>query len=1165
MLQSLMAESFIHLHTHSSYSLSEGAIKADKLPALALEAGMPAVALTDTANLFGALEFAQYCSGKGIQPIMGCQLWLSRAATGEERPEALRNGADAVTALAMDAEGWINLQRLSSLGWLNDDVSDKPALTLRQLLDNAPGIFLMTGGDQGPLSRLIVEGRRDAGKAFLHTLREAFPDRLAVELMRHLTERQQAIEPGLLRLADEAALPIVATNDVYFAKSSMHLAHDALLCIAEGRMVAEADRRRVTEHHWFKPAAEMRALFADLPEACDNTLAIARMCAVMAESKKPELPICPKVHPGSTETETVAAMAREGLAKRFPDGVPPVHAERLEYELGVIDKMGFSGYFLIVADFIQWAKEQGIPVGPGRGSGAGSVAAWALAITDLDPLRFGLLFERFLNPERVSMPDFDIDFCQERRDEVIDYVRREYGAERVAQIITFGKLQAKAAVRDVGRVLGMPYGQVDKIASLIPNNPANPVSLGDAIKGEPRLQEMQDTDENIAKLLETALQVEGLYRNASTHAAGVVIGRRPLIDITSIYRDPRSPSLITQYSMKYVEQASLVKFDFLGLKTLTVLQRAVELLKAQGIEVDLAAVPLDDTRTYEMLARGDAAGVFQFEGQGMRDCLRSMRPDRFEDLIAAVSLYRPGPMENIPAYCARKHGEKWNSPHPCIHEILAETYGIMVYQEQVMQISQVMAGYSLGGADLLRRAMGKKNMAEMAQQRAIFAEGAAKNGVPEDKAGEVFDLMEKFANYGFNKSHAAAYALVAYHTAWLKANHPVAFLAASMTLDLDKTDKLASHMQEAGRLKIKVLPPDINRSDAEFSIEQWSPPPKPPLPSGEPAPAETGWNSQAIRFALAAVKRVGMQAMRELVAARRETGIFTSLADFAARVDPRLLNKMQLENLAKAGAFDGLESNRARLVAGAETVLRRAQASAEDRNSNQIGLFGEVEQGPPMLRLPEALDWPQLDKLAFEAEAVGFHLSAHPLDEYKGALRRLGATPSALIADRARDGATRLKLAGTVTSRKERNTRTGSRMAWLSLSDQTGSFEVTFFSEVLNRSRELMEEGTAVLVTADARLDGEALRLTAQDIESLEKAAAGVGQGMRIFLDAATAAPDIRKLLERDGPGKGRVSLVPRLGAGQEVEITLKERWNVSPRVMQAMKLLPGVASVEEV
>ena len=1141
-----MSTGFIHLHAHSAYSLSEGAIKAEKLPALAAAAGMPAVALTDTANMFGALEFAQAASGKGVQPIMGCQLWLSRKAVPDTRDETIRQGADQVVALALDAAGLANLKKLSSLGWVRSDCpSGKPCIGLDDLRHHAQGLFLLTGGDAGPLSRLLAEGRRDAAAGLLHALREAFPDRLAVELMRHgPTPRQAALEPGLLRLADEAALPIVATNDVYFAERGMHEAHDALLCIAEGRLLTEKERRRVTAEHWFKDAAAMRAAFADLPEACDNTLAIARLCTVMETALKPELPICPKVRPGATEGETVAQMAREGLQQRFaPEPVPPVHAERLEYELGVIEQMGFSGYFLIVADFIQWAKAQGIPVGPGRGSGAGSVAAWALSITDLDPLRFGLLFERFLNPERVSMPDFDIDFCQDRRDEVIRYVVREYGADRVAQIITFGKLQAKAAVRDVGRVLGMPYGQVDRIASLIPNNPANPVSLKDAIAGEPRLQESRDSDEAVARLLDVALQVEGLYRNASTHAAGVVIGRKPLLDITAIYRDPRSDMLITQYSMKHVEQASLVKFDFLGLKTLTVLDRAVKLLREQGVEVDLERLPLDDAPTYAMLAKGDAAGVFQFEGQGMRDCLRSMRPDRFEDLIAAVSLYRPGPMENIPAYCQRKHGEKWDSPHPLIHDILAETYGIMVYQEQVMQIAQVMAGYSLGGADLLRRAMGKKNMAEMAKQRAIFVEGAGKNGVEAKTAGEVFDLMEKFANYGFNKSHAAAYALVSYQTAFLKAHHPVAFLAASMTLDMDKTEKLASHMQEASRLNIKVLPPDINRSGAEFVIE-----------------------GESIRFALAAIKRVGLQAMKDLVAARNLNGPFASLADFAERVDPKLLNKMQLENLAKAGAFDTLEGNRAKLVLGAETVLRRAQASAEDRGSNQIGLFGAVEQGPALLRLPDTPEWPTLDKLGFEAEAVGFHLSAHPLDEYKGALRRLKVTPSARIGDTVRaGGAARLKLAGTVTGRKERNTRTGSRMAWVSLSDQTGSYEVTFFSEVLNRCRDMLEEGSAVLVTAEARLDNDALRLTANDCERLDKAAAGAGQGMRVFVDAATALPDIRALLEREGRGKGSVAIVPQIGPGQEVELALPERWNIGPRLMQAMKVLKGVTAVEEV
>ena len=1146
-----MAESFIHLHAHSSYSLSEGAIKAEKLAQLALDAAMPAVAMTDTANLFGALEFAQACTARGIQPIMGCQLWLARSAT-DPRPEAARLQPDVLVALAMDPTGLENLQRLSSAGYLGEDPSGRPAISLETLAHHAEGLFLLTGGTHGPIARLLAEGRRPQAEKLLANLAALFPGRLAVELHRHGTERDAATEPGQLALADAAALPIVATNDVYFALAKMHEAHDALLCIAEGRTMAETERRRVTAHHYFKTAAEMRALFHDLPEACDNTLAIAKLCAVMTETKKPALPICPKVQPGMTEAETVADMARRGLEKRLQREIfaeRETYQARLEYELGVIETMRFSGYFLIVADFIQWAKGQGIPVGPGRGSGAGSVAAWALSITDLDPLRWGLLFERFLNPERVSMPDFDIDFCQDRRGEVIDYVRREYGADRVGQIITFGKLQAKAAVRDVGRVLGMPYGQVDKIAGLIPSNPAKPVGLKDAIAGEPRLRELAANDESTARLLDIAQQVEGLYRNASTHAAGVVIGRKPLNEIVPLYRDPRSPDLITQYSMKYVEQASLVKFDFLGLKTLTVLQRALELLAGQGVVIDLAEIPLDDAKTYAMLARGDAAGVFQFEGQGMRDCLRSMRPDRLEDLIAAVSLYRPGPMANIPAYCARKHGEAWASPHPSIHAILAETYGIMVYQEQVMQIAQVMAGFSLGGADLLRRAMGKKDMKEMERQRAAFVEGATGKGVPATTAGEVFDLMQRFAEYGFNKSHAAAYALVSYHTAWLKANHPVAFLAASMTLDLGNTDKLASHMQEASRAGIKVLPPDINRSAAEFTIE----------PAMDGADGTHG----KIRFALAAIKRVGLQAMKDLVAARQKP--FDSVADFAERVDPRLLNKMQLENLAKAGAFDSLGASRAGLVAGAETLLRRAQAMAEERASAQVSLFGTVEQGPPMLRLPEVQEWPVLDRLAFEAEAVGFHLTAHPLDEYKKALRALGVIPSAMIGEQARAGVRRVKLAGTVTARKERNTKTGSRMAWVSMSDQSGSFEVTCFSEVLNRSRDMLEDGQAIVVTAEAKIENDALRLTALDVEPLDRAAAGVQRAIRLEIDRPEAIGHIRVLLAREGSGRGKVSLMPRLGNGQDIEVALPGGFNVSPRMMQAMKVLPGVLHVEEV
>jgi len=1145
-------ESFVHLHVHSAYSLSEGAIKADKLASLAKDAGMPAVALTDTANLFGALEFAQSCAGKGVQPIMGCQLFLSRTAA-DPRPEAERLPPDPVIALAMDARGLDNLQRLSSRAFLASDPSGKPCLRLGTLLEHASGLILLTGGTSGPVARLLSEGRRDVAAGLLNRLREGFGDRLVVELHRHGTDLDRAVEPGLLALADEAGLPIAAANDVYFADPSMHEAHDALLCVAEGRVIAEPDRRRVTPEHWFKPPAAMRALFADLPDACGNTLAVARRCAVMTEIRKPELPICPKVQPGMTEAETVQDMARRGLEARLDamgadEATRAAYRDRLAYELGVIEKMGFSGYFLIVADFIQWAKRQRIPVGPGRGSGAGSVAAWALQITDLDPLRFGLLFERFLNPERVSMPDFDIDFCQDRRDEVIRYVVNEYGADRVAQIITFGKLQAKAAVRDVGRVMGMPFGQVNRIAEMIPFNPAKPVTLQQAIEGEPRLQEMQRSDETVGRMLEIAQKLEGLYRNASTHAAGVVIGRRPLIETVPLYRDPRSDMLITQYSMKYVEQASLVKFDFLGLKTLTVIERALGILKDQKIAVDIAAIPLDDPKTYEMLRKGDAAGVFQFEGQGMRDCLRQMRVDRFEDLIAAVALYRPGPMANIPAYCARKHGEPWEPPHPKIRRILEETYGIMVYQEQVMQIAQELAGYSLGAADLLRRAMGKKIRSEMEQQRRIFVDGATERGVDAAKAGEIFDLMERFADYGFNKSHAAAYALVSYQTAWLKANHPVAFLAASMSLDLSNTDKLANHMQEASRLGIAVLPPDVNRSAHDFRVEV--------RPDG----------TQAIRFALAAVKRVGEGAMRDLVAERERGGPFRSVADFAGRVDPKLLNKMQIENLAKAGAFDSLEPNRARLVAGSEVILRRAQAAAEDRSSAQIGLFGGIgpADGPEPLRLPDVPDWPQLERLGFEAEAVGFHLSAHPLDAYRGVLRRLGAVPSVQVADRARQGAARIKLAGTVVHAKERPTRTGSRMAWVRLSDAQGSIEVTLFSEVLSRCRDLLAEGTPVLVTADARLDGEALRLTATELEPLERAAQGIGQGIRLWLEQTAAVEHIRALLQREGRGRGRVVLVPRTGPGQEVEIALPGGFNVSPRLMQAMKALPGVAGVEE-
>ncbi len=1133
---------FVHLRVHSAYSLSEGAIRVGELAALAKSMSMPAVAITDTGNLFGALEFSDACAKAGVQPITGCQRAGRRPARDSAAPAA---GSDPLVVLARDATGLANLQQLSTAGFLQRDAA-APAVGLDALCDRSDGLMLLTGGARGPVGRLLGDGQETEARRLLARLAEAFPGRMAVELQRHGTDAEVAIEPGLIALADAFGLPLAATNECFFPRADMHEAHDALLCIAQGRTLGEADRVRVSPEHWFKDAAAMRTVFADLPEACDNTLAIARSCAVMSEGRRPLLPICPKVSPGETEAQTLRAMAVDGLERRLATAGEEGRAyrERLDYELGVIEAMGFSGYFLIVADFIQWAKLQGIAVGPGRGSGAGSVAAWALTITDIDPLRFGLLFERFLNPDRISMPDFDIDFCQERRDEVIDYVRREYGGDRVAQIITFGKLQARAAVRDVGRVLQLPFGLVNKVAELIPNNPARPVTLAQAIAGEDRLGQMRDADEGVRRLLEIALQLEGLYRHASTHAAGVVIGDRPLADLVPLYRDPKTDGLVTQFNMKYVEQAGLVKFDFLGLTTLTILERAIGFLRGAGTEVDLAAIPLDDARTYAMLGRGDTGGVFQFEGAGMRDVLRQMRPDRLEDLTAAVALYRPGPMANIPDYCARKHGAAWAAPHPEIHAILEETYGIMVYQEQVMQIAVTMAGYSLGAADLLRRAMGKKIRAEMDQQREIFTSGAVARGITQAKAVEVFDLMAKFADYGFNKSHAAAYALVSYQTAWLKANHPTAFLAACMSLAIANTDKLAALRQEVGRLGIRLLPPDINRSVADFRVE-------------------TDSEGEAIRYALAAVKRVGSAAMDALCASRGDRP-FRDVSDFARRVDPGPLNRMQLENLVRAGAFDGLEPNRARLFASIETVLKRAQNNSEQAASGQIGLFGD-ESAAEGIRLPDLPDWPEVERLGHEADAIGFHLTAHPLDAYRALLRRLGTTRTGEVESEARAGRGRVRVAGCVIDRKERPTRTGGRMAWLRVSDPDGLIEVTLFSEVLSRRRELLTPGRAVLVTADLRLEGEALRITAHDVVDLDEVATGsAGGSIRVWIERAEAVEPIRSVLARGPKGRGSIILVPSVDEALQVEITLPDLYAVTPRLAQALKSLPGVARVEE-
>ncbi|MDE1969097.1 MAG: DNA polymerase III subunit alpha, partial [Alphaproteobacteria bacterium] len=953
---------FVHLRVHSAYSLSSGAIKIKDLAALCRRHAMPAVAIADSGNLFGALEFAMAASEAGIQPIVGCELGIRRSE-GEGGNRVARIGPalppDSVVLLVQSEAGYRNLLNLVSKSHLESAPAEAPQLDLAALDGHTDGLICLSGGPKGPVGRLVGEGQAPAAEAVLTRLAGLFPDRLYIELQRHNTATEERIDAALIELALAHNLPLVATNNVHFAERDDYDAHDVLLCIAQGTTLADGNRKRLTPEHYFKSASEMRIAFADVPEACDNTLVIAQRCAFMPEPRQPILPPF-KGASGRNEAAELREAAAAGLERRLTQGlaaepdaarreaVAAPYRERLAYELDVIVKMGFAGYFLIVAEFIQWAKAQGIPVGPGRGSGAGSLVAWALTITDLDPLRFGLVFERFLNPERVSMPDFDIDFCQDRRDEVIRHVQERYGADRVAQIITFGKLQARAVLRDVGRVLGMPYGQVDRICKLVPNNPAAPVTLQQAIDNEPMLQQMRDDDPQVARLIEIALQLEGLYRHASTHAAGVVIGDRPLDELVPLYRDPRSSMPVTQFSMKYVEAAGLVKFDFLGLKTLTVLAKACDLLAARGVDLDLGNLPLDDVKTYRLLARGETVGVFQLEGAGMRDMLKKLDPDRFEDIVAVNALYRPGPMENIPRYIAVKHGnERPEYMHPDLEPILEETQGIVIYQEQVMEIAKVLSGYSLGSADLLRRAMGKKIKAEMEAQRRQFIDGAKARGVGDRLAEYIFEQVAKFAGYGFNKSHAAAYALVGYQTAYLKANYPVEFLAASMTLDLGNTDKLNVFRQECDRLGIKLLSPDINRSDVEFAVE---------------AAGEGG----AIRYALAAVKGVGSAAMRQVVAERAAHGSFKDLFDFAARIDPKHFNKRQFESLVKAGAFDAIAPNRAQAFAAIELLLRHANAAANERTSQQVNLFGG-DAGPAVgPALPAVTDWPLAERLQKE-------------------------------------------------------------------------------------------------------------------------------------------------------------------------------------------------------
>lgn len=1150
---------FVHLRVHTAYSLAEGAIKIKELAKLCQEMRMPAVAITDTANLFGALEFSICCAENGIQPIIGCQIYLQ---PNQKSPtiSTTQREPDQLILIVKTEEGYRNLLHLVSNTFLGGNSGELPQVHLNELKQRCDGLIALTGGPRGSIGRLIAEGQKPAAEEFLKELHDIFKDNLYMEIMRHGQAIEDQIEPTLIDLAYQYNIPLVATNEAFFDKPEMYEAHDALLCIAEGRYLNEDDRRRVTPHHYFKSSQEMEELFSDLPEAIQNTMVIAQRCTYMPIPHDPILPPYP-TESGRTEGQELRYMAEQGLEKRLKDHVfhmedsqdikdqkRQTYFDRLYYEIDIIEKMGFPGYFLIVADFIQWAKSQGIPVGPGRGSGAGSLVAWALTITDIDPIRFGLLFERFLNPERVSMPDFDIDFCQDRRDEVITYVRHKYGVDRVAHIITFGKMQAKMVLRDVGRVLQLPYGQIDRISKLVPNNPANPVTLEQALEMEPLLKQARDTDPSVATMIDIGKKLEGLYRHASTHAAGVVIGDRPLADLVPLYKDEGSELPATQFSMKYVELAGLLKFDFLGLKTLTIIENCCQQLRARGISIEISQIPLDDQKTFELLQRVETVGVFQVEGAGMRDVLRKLRPDRFEDLIALVALYRPGPMDDIPRYLACKHGEeKVTYLHPQLQSILEPTYGVMVYQEQVMKIAQVLGGYTLGAADLLRRAMGKKIKSEMDAQRALFIEGAIKNGLAPEIARQIFDQMAKFAGYGFNKSHSAPYALLTYQTAYLKANYPLEFFAASMTYDLNNTDKLNVFRQDLERLNIPLLPPDINTSEVGFSVEE-----------------------NGIRYALAAIKGVGEAGIHIILNDRQQNGPFKDLNDLAHRIGiagaQGAINKRQLENLVSAGAFDGLNPNRKQTHAAIEAILKQAALSAEEKHSQQHSLFGfAATEGHVTLTLPKIGDWGSLEKLSYEFDALGFFLSAHPLDIYGSSLARLGVVLSDHLQNMS-DGSS-VKLAGIVLVKQERTSKAGHKFAFVKLSDGAGVFEIAVFSETFNRCRDLLEPGTPLLVSAVLKLEteGEGFRLTAQDIQPLDDAMQSLTKMIRVRLNESAKVEELRRVLNATPKGSARICLEVTFPTTPTIQITLADGYHIQAETRSQLLGLPGVIAIEDI
>lgn len=1107
---------FVHLRCHTSYSLSEGAIKVEDLVDLTKRNKMPAIAVTDSGNLFCSLEFSLACVKSGIQPIIGCVLSI-------DMQNAKLLDLTKIVLLAKDEEGYKNLLKLVSKTFLVKHDKHPQHIKFSDLVEHQDGLICLSGGHEGPLGKAILFDNRNLAEEFAVKFKDIFGDRFYIELMRHGMSEQEKCEDIFIEIAYAHNIPLVATNDVMFSDFTMHEAHHALTCIAEGSYVNEENSYKFTSHHYFKSQSEMEQLFSDLPEAIENTINIAKRCSVMSMSRDPMLPKL-----SDDESDELIRQAREGLKKRLENyqGDTSEYFSRLEYELEVIGQMNFPGYFLIVSDFIKWSKNNGIPVGPGRGSGAGSVVAWSLYITDLDPIRFGLLFERFLNPERISLPDFDIDFCQTRRDEVIRYVREKYGHDRVAHIITFGKLQARAVLRDVGRVLQIPYSQVDRISKMVPFNQVNPVTLGQAIEMEPMMKQAAQEDPAIDKLLKIALKLEGLHRHASTHAAGVVIADKPLVEILPLYADDKSDMLVIQYSMKYGELAGLVKFDFLGLKTLTVIEETSKLIRQKYPEFNINDIALDDDKTFLMLSRGLSTGVFQFESAGMKDALRKLKPDSFEDLIALGALYRPGPMDNIPTYIACKHGvQEPDYLHPTLEAVLKETFGVIIYQEQVMQIAQIMGGYSLGAADLLRRAMGKKIKAEMDEQRQIFVSGAIKNGISEAQASSIFDLVAKFAGYGFNKAHATAYAMISYQTAFLKANFPLEFFTASLNLEIDDTDKLNVYQQETKAFGIEILPPSINFSQSKFSIE----------------------NSN-IRYGLGALKNVGVQAVEGICEERDINGEFTDIFNFASRVNSKAINKRLLESLIKSGAFDELSSNRNQLFSSVDIIINYSNQSLRDRQSNQIGLFGAAVKKNYTPSLPKVADWDRQEKIMFEFEAIGFYLISHPLEQYQDMLSKTSIRSLEYLKEELALGNSNVELAGMLISKKARVSPKG-RYLQSVLSDCSGNIEIAFFdSNILEEVDRLFDMNQPFLIKAEVRKDEGGIRVSAQGIMLLDDYLNTKIRRINIHIHNKNVVPKIKEVFTCKVEGKVIVKLIAYPNIQESVVIAFDKNFTVTTK-----------------